>query len=369
MALFSSPLSYLLGLLAWLVMLGWLLRSLLTFRRRRRTARKSSRLLDFSLAGWMLLAVLTGIELAVAAFYDESDSFDLTNVSKRWFSRHVRLNSQGFRDTEPFTRLVPEGKQRIVFIGDSFTFGHGVKRIADRFSDRVADGLNQAQPGKYIVANLGRSGIGANDLVPLWTQAVVEPDAHVDLAYYVLCLNDIEWFTRNNHARYTQISSGAPQWFPFRQTYAYNLLYYRYRQLTSPQIVGYYSDLREHYQGAAWTLMAEELDRFHTLLTEAGTELRIVIFPFLHNLGHDYPFREAHARIKSYATKRGLICVDLEPVLSPHATETLTVNRFDAHPNPTAQRYAAEAILADILRQPPVQPTRSWESSRKSPSE
>lgn len=344
---------YLVGLLCWLlgmaVAVVWLLRR----RRQVRLQPQHRRWIDLGLAGWMVLAALTLLEVAVAGFYDESDSFDLTNVSKRWFVRHVQLNPQGFRDTAPFTRLVPEGRQRIVFIGDSFTFGHGVRNVADRFSDRVAAGLQHAYPGEYVISNLGRSGIGANDLIPLWRQAVVETDSHVDLAYYVICLNDIEWFVDDNNARYMRLAAGAPQWFPFKQTYAYNLLYYRWAQIRSPQIRSYYADLQDHYSGAPWERMAAELDRFRALLKTSRTELRLVIFPFLHNLGAEYPFGEAHTRILQYAQQFELHCVDLVETLSEHADESLTVNRFDAHPNARAHRYAAEAILQDLADHPP----------------
>jgi lysophospholipase L1-like esterase len=68
----------------------------------------------------------------------------------------VKTNAQGLRDEEivPFT----EGQQTILFLGDSFTFGHGVE-VAQRFDTLLDAQLNAERP-PYRLINTGVQGWG-----------------------------------------------------------------------------------------------------------------------------------------------------------------------------------------------------------------
>src|SRR5437879_1722797 len=145
---FDLPEGYLLGLCAWLAAGIVSFVALLSLRRRARGKRAVAwRLANVGLAVWVFLAAMTLAELYFAVVYDQSDSFNMSNVSKHWFDRHVRTNADGFRDDRPFPRNVPPGMKRLCFVGDSFTFGQGVKDPADRFSDRVRSRLEAERPG------------------------------------------------------------------------------------------------------------------------------------------------------------------------------------------------------------------------------
>jgi len=76
----------------------------------------------------------------------------------------------------------------------------------------------------------------------------------------------------------------------------------------------------------------------------------MVIFPFVHNLGAEYPFRPAHAKLVAYCRERGIPVLDLEPVLSRHAESGLIVSPYDAHPNERAHKIAADAIQRHLLK-------------------
>lgn len=348
MLLFYLPASYVFGLVIWLALL--LAGLWFGLRCRRHYHTRMARLwVHLGLSVWMFLACLTVPEFWYAFWIDQTDSFNSSNISQRWFQRHVRLNPQGFRDTAPFTRLIPEGRRRIVFVGDSFTYGHGVEDVADRFSDCVGQDLEQAAPGKFVVANLGIPGLGTNDMIPLWKQHVLQTDSRADIAIYTICLNDIEWFARDNLAQNEQIQRLKPAFFLFRDTYFYNQFALRLQLLRRPEVRDYYGYVQEYYEGEPWQKMRRELAAFHDLLTQNQTELRLVIFPFLHNLGPDYPFRSAHQKIVEFAHSKQIPILDLAPVLSPHVTEGLTVNRFDAHPNRWAHELAATAMFQELL--------------------
>lgn len=338
---------YLLGMGAWLAALGAVVVACLKLRRRWRMFPAKVRWVHGALSVWMLFAALTSVELYFALCYDESDSFNMTNLSRRWFDRHIDPR-QPFRDKRPFPKASPAGTKRIVFLGDSFTWAQGVANEDDRFSDRIAADLERVHPGEYSVNNRAKAGIGTREAVQLLRE-MLESGHEIRTVVYVICLNDIEDFVPDVHRVYAKISRQPPQFFLFRNTYFFNLLYFRAQQFTLPEVRGYFSFLHEYYAGEPWRQMQQELNELCDLCAEHQVDLRIAVFPFLHNLGPDYPFRDAHRKLVAYFQSKGIRVLDLEPALAPHAAEGLTVNRFDAHPNERAHKIAAEAMQAGLL--------------------
>lgn len=343
---------YLLGMGGWLVALGASLLVCLKLRRRWKGKPRRITVLNAALSVWMFLATITAIELGFALFYDQSDSFNMTNVSKRWFQRHVELNPEGYRDLQPLVPSPPERTRRILFMGDSFTFGHGVVDVASRFSDRIATSLERAKPGKYVVANLGVPGLELDGLTKLLETKVLDAGYRADMVVYTICLNDIMPFHNQDDAAgklHDRIDGMQPQFLLFRDTYFLNLVYFRLQQFRRPEVRGYYAHLQDSYRGRPWQRMREKLDELQQICREHRVDLRIAIFPFLHNLGPDYPFHHAHQVLVDYCHERKIPMLDLEPVLAPHVNEGLTVNRFDAHPNSRAHELAAEAMERELL--------------------
>lgn len=356
---FDLSFDYLLGMAGWLATLAVSFVALLAIMRRWGKKRPAIRRVTVAgLSVWMFLAMLTLVELYFAVIYDQTDSFNMTNVSKHWFIRHVEPqqralrfhNGQGtvYRDDHDFPEQLQDGQRHICFVGDSFTFGHGVPNVADRFSNRIGTDLNQKFPGKFVVSNLADAG---RDLY--WVERILEEliadHQPVQTVIYVICLNDIETFDERTSELYDEIGSKAPQNFLVRDTYFLNLLYYRIQQARSQRVGGYYSFLQDSYNSLPWQKMRAKLQEIHELCEENGIDFRIAIFPFLHNLGPEYPFAAAHERIAEFGREAGLKVLDLRPVLEPHVSDGLTVNRFDAHPNARAHALVAEAIENDLL--------------------
>ncbi len=351
---FYLPPFYLVGLLAWLIGLGCGLIWCLKFRRRRKQLKSSLMLPHVLLSAWFGLGLLTVAEVWCAFGVDQSDAFNMTNISKRWFRKYIEAqrNQAGWRDRREFTRTLPEGVRRIAFFGDSFTIGHGVRRREDRFSDRVESLLEQVQPGKFQVANLGEPGLETSQIEAL-VRATLEQGNQVDVAIYVFMLNDIEGYDPRTQEVIKSLQHAEPQFFLISQTYFPNWLYFRWRQ-ASGRGGEYFPHLRDSYSGEPWQGLKHKLDELHRDCQTHKVDFRMVIFPFLHNLGPEYPFHDAHRKLKQYCDDAQIPVLDLEPILTPHGAEGLTVNRFDAHPNERAHAIVAEALkerlLADLFK-------------------
>jgi len=200
----------------WIVGLLLCLRLLLRFRRRWSGQAKS--VINAGLSLWILAVLLSGCELYFAFVFDETDSFNMTNISRKWFRKYVEPDqhivkfatgeSSVYRDDIEFQR--PTDSQRhVMFIGDSFTFGHGIKHVDDRFSNRVRRQLANEHDDSVIVSNFADAG---RDLH--WVEAMLQrtfaSNIRTDTVVYVMCLNDIETFHPRHQTYYTELGQHSP---------------------------------------------------------------------------------------------------------------------------------------------------------------
>ncbi len=375
------PDRYLAGMGIWLLLMAVLPWVLLKLRRGGKHESRLRKLIPPALSVWVVLALLTAIELGYALCYDTTDALDVTNVSNRWFTVHVGEDLKPllfdqddgiyYRDDVEFL-TVPDDRTHICFVGDSFTFGHGVPDVLDRFSNQLRARIASSGGGKgdYVISNLSKPG---TDL--FWADAVVRNVAAknwgVDHFVYVFCLNDIDacdpGFAERvrNQGRLTR----APDFFLIRDTYFFNWLYFRTQLLARPQVRDYYGYVREFYDGPAWDRFLELLAGVRDACREHDVGFSVVVFPFLHNLGPDYPFRKIHSQIQAGCAELQIPCVDLEPALNRYADQTLTVNPFDAHPNSLAHSVVADELFRNLIaREPSIATAAGHDSTAASQS-
>lgn len=349
---------YLIGMLIWLVIGMLSLFALLSLRRRLKTKPGWRRIVSAGLASWMVLALVTIGEIGFALCYDTTDTFNETTVSKRWNQIHdspdrKRLRVGGgtqiiYRDNVTFPTVVSAEQHHILFTGDSFTVGHGIKNVDDRFSNLIRKSLEESHPGRFLVSNLSDGG---RDL--FWVSAMLShllnSDSHVDTVVYVICLNDIETFSPDYQKFYASFSNNSPRFFLLRDTYLLNFLYFRLMQYRMSAISDYYASLTSLYQGEPWDRMTQMLEMLHSECRDRNIELKIAIFPFMHDTDGDYDCAPAHKVISEFCKSSKISCLDLASDLLPHIHEGLTVNAFDAHPNERAHELAAKAIRTKLL--------------------
>ncbi|MDA1015970.1 MAG: SGNH/GDSL hydrolase family protein [Planctomycetota bacterium] len=350
--------NYLIGMAVWLVLGFFSLWVLLKLHRRWKATRRRV-FPNVLLSLWMLLGLFTLGEIGFALFYDTTDAFNMTNVSKRWFEVHIDGVRQAlpvgggeyalYRDNVEFPKKVADNQHHILFIGDSFTFGHGVADINARFSNRARKQLDASNPGRFLVSNLADAG---RDL--FWADKVVtrvlDSGYKVNTVVYVLCLNDIETFHPRFQTYYNDMARNNPNFILFRDTYFLNFLYFRVKQFTMPEVRGYYSFVAEYYEGDPWKRMSVLLKELKDRCAAHGADFRIVVFPFLHDRDGEYDFTAAHQAVVKFCHATSIPVLDLGPELLPHLDEGLTVNPFDAHPNARAHELAGAAITKKLFR-------------------
>jgi hypothetical protein len=376
MMLFWCEPDYLLAIVVWLGVLIVALRSLLLWRRRlkveSRESNEGSRSSDRKLTGrqsdrdarsnwklrlalsvWSLLVLLTALEIGFAAFVDTTDAFNATNVCHRWFRRHVDpyRNEAGFRDHRDLTTEPSHGVRQIFVFGDSFTIAQGVDRLEDRFTNRIEAELNRRRGStedEVQVANLGEFGWDVS-IIEGMVQATLEHGYQPDVLVYVYMLNDIEGYDPRTEIAIRNIQRSRSTFWLWTRTYFFNWLHFCWQQAQAGRTVDYFPHLADSYNSPVWPNVRAALQRIKARCDEHGVEFRMAFFPFLHNLGPEYPFKHAHQKLVDFCDEAGVKYVDLEPVLTPHTDEGLMVNRFDNHPNERCHALVAEALVELLL--------------------
>ena len=106
----------------------------------------------------LLLSLLLPVgEAYFRFFYDETDGWAVGLVTDRWYQRYHIANNFNVRDNVHYQLKVADGKSRITVIGDSFTYGNGIRDVEDRFANLPL----RSQCDPEIVMGLGVIRLGS----------------------------------------------------------------------------------------------------------------------------------------------------------------------------------------------------------------
>lgn len=282
----------------------------------------------------------------------------------KWMRTQVRHNHYDYRGAE-FEEVKPPGVYRVAVMGDSFTYGNGVREdqrfsnlLGTALADRHVEVLNFGFPGNNWpehVRTLERRVLRLRpDFVLLqWGTNDIELDEHVaGRPKTPPLIADRDWheWLYARSALYTMLNAQWVRW-QIRKTMGDSYDHY---------LVRLYGDPASEGARRAETLMR----RFLELCRERGVSVGLVLFPDAAvSLGPDYPYQFMHDRVAAVCREGGITCIDLLPEYRKVADRfSLWVTPLDAHPSALANRMAADAILATFApgwkAVPPVEGTR-----------
>jgi len=327
-----------------------------------RTAGRPSALLNIVLLAFVILLGCIAMEMALRVIFAHSLDFSMEmwkyavklkrpvanpdlsfahapNRSAFLMGVPVSINSEGMRDRE-FSLEKPPGVYRVMMLGDSTTFGWGVRQedTAAKFLERK---LNGALPPGFDHVEVMNTGVGNYDTVQEVTYyETIGWKYHPDLVVLVFFINDPEpvpvekkgflidrsyliAFATNRIDGVMRHAGVRPDW----KTYYASL----------------YNDDRSGFQACKNALVSlANSTRSH------DAKLLMAILPELHQInGDSYPFRAAHQKIKDVMSAENVPVLELIDGLKDHGPEeNLWVTPLDDHPN-----AKANSLISDQLEQ------------------
>ncbi len=267
---------------------------------------------------------------------------------RRIYQGLYSVNTLGLRGPE-LPPAASDPAHRILVVGDSFTFGQGVKDH-QTFPVYLEEVANQASPfPRYRVINAGRSGTNTREQVEFLEQRGlgVEPDS-ILVQFY---LNDLEVNARSDSASDAWIDQLLNQ--PLKMSYTLFFLKDRCDRLmlqseasacgSRPADIwmqGLLEQIRN--DGDGWRAFETAVKQFASLQDKRGVPVRFVLYP---HPGLDSSFmREIHECVAAKIREFDLTVVDLLDVFDELEASDQIVSEMDHHPSPAMHRIAAASV-------------------------
>jgi lysophospholipase L1-like esterase len=247
----------------------------------------------------------------------------------------IAIGALGFRGPERDLDKAP-GVRRVVCLGDSFTFGEGVR------AEHAWPARLEALLGPDVeVVNAGVQGMGTPEELAFFDShcAALDPDVVV-LGFF---MNDpVDW----ERTVATQLERPAPPSPLARISRLVGLWEHgRRARATRRALV---ADIRQGFRAPRWQTCVDALAALKERAARDGFELVVAVFPLLLALDGEDPLRHERELVRAACASLGLPCVQIHAAWRGRRDADLWAHPTDMHPNPEAHRLAAERIAAAL---------------------
>ena len=252
-----------------------------------------------------------------------------------------------------------DGPPRVLFVGDSFTFGEGVTDD-ERFAERAvaASGTPTAQ------VLVGASpGWGLPELAAGY--GMVFSHAEPDLVVWVFLPNDLGggYPATGPEGWHDLVVDRRRDLSDVSRLATVMRVVLRDRIQTRRTVSSYKAALNDPAQLGQ---LAEVLRWVRADVASRGGRTLFVVFPFLYGLDA-YAFRAEHRRVVGMAEAAGWETLDLLDAFEGRDARGLWVHPTDLHPNAAGHQIAAEAIAAAIGEVPKAEGRRDCAALNAAP--
>lgn len=254
-----------------------------------------------------------------------------------------RINSSGIRGADVDVAKPPD-VWRIVCLGDSFTFGEGV-REEDTYPAKMESLLGGAMPGRRTqVINAGVQAQGTVDELNWFRIGPWQFQADVVTLGFVLNDATPRLETMRHHTEWTE--NFRLSWIGRISRIAEWIERVRWSQRQAQEFL---KTTRASFLSADWVECKKALSGFAEESRQRRFRFVVVIFPVFIQLDASYPFAEQHAMVAAACRDSGIECIDLFETFRGQAAESLWVHPTDQHPNERAHAMVAQR-LSEALR-------------------
>lgn len=262
------------------------------------------------------------------------------------------INKYGFRDFG-YEKEKPSETVRVICMGDSFTWGDGIK-FDDTYPKRLERELNYYESPKtgkkYEVLNISWCGYSTfQEINKLEFIKEFQPD----LIFLGYCLNDSEdWADPKGviALRHRYLFKREPNEFLeflYRNFYLFSFIANRLSNLRiALGNVKYYKLIHEDtYIG--WSRTKESFK----ILSEQDIPVIVLVFPLLsYSLDKGYPFLNIHKKIKKELGKNGLPYIDFYNIFKDEGHIRLEAVPYkNPHPSEIANRVIEEILYNKLI--------------------
>jgi hypothetical protein len=271
---------------------------------------------------------------------------------------HMRFAGIKFREDRLPDDILGEKWTRVLFLGDSFTYGSGIDNDKSRFSDIVEKEINEElfeEPEHRIhIFNASESGSEPDQWFRVFNAVVPRYQPQHVFAIF---------FLRDGTPLGTSLKYNAHIIEPIQQKYAQMLLYNRsaflryfydrfawkeYTDVFKQMLISSYLGTDE--ERSEWLRQQKFLSMMADECRRREISFHLVLFPMLYDL-NNYQFHDVENEIASFAQENRIPVYSLTPGFLGEKASELWVASNNQHPNERGHRIAAttlKPLLADV---------------------
>lgn len=261
-----------------------------------------------------------------------------------WYAKYWKpINSLGFRDNEP-----DNSNPVILFVGDSFTAGHGLKSVDDRFSNIVGKELNKKEK-KYSIINIGKPNLDSRDEYNVMKDFLYQTRIHpkkIILQYYG---NDIEGVAANNGLIFDGFHP-PPDMNKFiifigSGSYFFNYMYFLFpREYLGATYITFLT--RAYKNDHMLSEHKNDLRLFVDYARENSIQLIVIVFPFLADIEMSNSMYVSD--IVNFFKANEVCVIDVSSVVKDIPVSERIVNINDGHASKIVNMIVAQEILKKL---------------------
>ena len=277
----------------------------------------------------------------------EEDGSKLYGIPDRYSSGPIRQRVPEAIDSDEEIQAFLSRESDILFLGDSFTYGRGV-RYCDTYPQRL-EGLLAREAHPLKVENLGLVGFDIEEIAA--TYGAIRLRERFPLVIYGFVLNDfgLPGIEQVIGSDYIDLNNGGnASSFLRRHSSLVNLIADRLDTIRTDALTrqAYLAAFRGENARRHFAILAD----LNGQIEDDGGRLAIMLFPLLYRF-NDYPFQEIHDQIAIFCEREEVPLLDLLPAYSEYEAEELWVHPVDHHPNEIGHEIAARKLLAFLNRE------------------
>ena len=293
----------------------------------------------FTLSLIICLVLIEGVLIFIST--DGNDNYERT---KEFHEKYIRYNEHGYRDYE-YSLKKPEGIFRVLVLGDSQTFGHGIKDLKDTWVKKLEAKL-QKEGRNASIEVLNISGPGWNSDTHLYELFKNGFKFNPDLVILAYAHNDIPFPTSVNcNSSDRKIT---PNINIFQSSKLASFIDFRINRLLEKvgEKPSYFDCLNQAYGSIGWEMNKFYLDMMGLALSIKKIHFMITVIPIIHQLDDDYPLIGAHKKLKEFSHQRRIEFLDFyEKSFKNIDAGHLKISKTDDHLNQRASDIIANTLF------------------------
>lgn len=294
--------------------------------------------------GLTMVTVITTLLLLEAffMFLPRTHGIGYSLANALWFDRYWKpFNSYGSRDLEP----TKTQKTNILFAGDSFAAGQGIKSIEDRFPDIVRTNLSKNNDHIQVI-NLAQTSLDTKSEFDTVKNFMESSGIHPEIIVLQYYGNDIDHIAKKfgmkgdgeGFSPYANLDPFT-QWI-LRGSYLFNYLYWL---IPSQEVNGYLTYIEKAYaDDLIFKEHMKEVVAFHNFAKARNIKFLVILFPLM--LEIELSHKLYVDKISRFLKNEGIESMDLSVLFKDLPVSDRIVNGNDAHPSLAVHRLVGEEL-------------------------